>query len=99
MVRGVAVDAATRVCEQDCLLIFCSPFTRSGVMPIGGRSTAVKLTNGDLWVIASTPLTKETRAKLDELGGRVAYLVGPDVEHTMFLREFELESKSDLAEG
>lgn len=44
------------------------PFARFGVFPIGGRSTAVKLVNGDIWVLASTPLDSETKTKLDELG-------------------------------
>lgn len=45
-----------------------SPFSRFGLIPFGGRSTAIKLSNGDVWVMASTPLTAETKAKLNELG-------------------------------
>ena len=46
----------------------CSPFSRFGILPVGGRSTAIKLSSGDVWVLASTPLTLETKAKLNELG-------------------------------
>ena len=44
------------------------PFARFGVWPVGGRSTAVKLRSGGVWVLASTPLDAETKAKLQELG-------------------------------
>ena len=46
----------------------CSPFSRFGLFPIGGRSTAIKLKTGGVWVLASTPLDDETRSKLQELG-------------------------------
>lgn len=52
-------------CSPLCIL---SPFSRFGIIPVGGRSTAIKLSNGDVWVMASTPLTTETKAKLNELG-------------------------------
>ncbi len=53
--------------------IFSKPFTRLGIMPLGGRTTVIKLsthTDGknDLWILASTPLISETKAKVDELG-------------------------------
>lgn len=44
------------------------PFARLGLFPMGGRSTAIKLKMGGVWVLASTPLTEETRKKIDELG-------------------------------
>ena len=47
---------------------FCRPFARFGVFPVGGRSTAVKLRNGDVWVLASTPLDADTKNKLGEIG-------------------------------
>jgi hypothetical protein len=37
-------------------------------MPMGNRSTAIQLKNGDVWVLASTALDAPTRAKLAELG-------------------------------
>jgi hypothetical protein len=45
-----------------------SPFARFGIFPIGGRSTAIKLKTGGVWVLASTPLDDETKSKLQELG-------------------------------
>ncbi|OCB83911.1 hypothetical protein A7U60_g9117 [Sanghuangporus baumii] len=68
---------------------FSCPFSRFGIFPVGGRSTAIKLSNGDLWVLASTPLNSMTKAKLDELGGRVKYVVGADAVHNLFLPEFK----------
>ena len=47
---------------------FSMPFKR-GPLNIGGRSTAIKLADGRVFLCASTPLDAETRAKLDELSG------------------------------
>ncbi|KAF5383089.1 hypothetical protein D9615_005076 [Tricholomella constricta] len=47
---------------------FSRPFARFGLIPFGGRSTAIKLRSGGVWVLASTPLEPETKAKLEELG-------------------------------
>ena len=44
------------------------PFKRFGIIPIGGRSTAVQLKDGGVWVLASTPLNEVTKNKLAELG-------------------------------
>lgn len=44
------------------------PFKRLNVVPFGGRSTAIKMRNGDVWVLASTPLNDATKQKLSELG-------------------------------
>ena len=48
-----------------------SPFNLLKWLPVGGRSTAIKLNNGSLWLIASTPLNGETKEKLKELGDDV----------------------------
>lgn len=37
------------------------PFVRFHILPLGGRSVAVKLSTGGVWVLASTPPTEETR--------------------------------------
>ena len=44
------------------------PFKRWGLLPIGGRSIAVKLKSGDVWVLASTPLCDGTKSKLNQMG-------------------------------
>ncbi|KIP02423.1 hypothetical protein PHLGIDRAFT_130737 [Phlebiopsis gigantea 11061_1 CR5-6] len=67
---------------------FSRPFARFGIIPIGGRSTAIKLSSGDVWVLASTPLNDVTKAKIDELGP-VKYIVGGDAVHHLFLGEFK----------
>ncbi|KAF9069480.1 hypothetical protein BDP27DRAFT_718995 [Rhodocollybia butyracea] len=67
--------------------IFSRPFGRYGI-PVGGRSTAVKLQNGGLWLLASTPLDTDTKAKLEELGP-VKYIIGADAVHHMFLSDFK----------
>ncbi|KAF9530013.1 hypothetical protein CPB83DRAFT_851435 [Crepidotus variabilis] len=66
---------------------FSAPFSRFGV-PIGGRSTAISLQEGGVWVLASTPLDIETKTKLDELG-HVKYIVSPDAVHHLYLSEFK----------
>jgi len=73
--------------------IFSKPFTRFHILPLGGRSTVVKLSTktegkSDLWVLASTPLINETREKVDELGVP-KYLVSPDADHHFFLAEWK----------
>ncbi|KAJ7484474.1 hypothetical protein FB451DRAFT_85628 [Mycena latifolia] len=66
------------------LWTFSRPFTMLKILPMGGRSTAIKMTNGGVWVLASTPLDAETKAKIDELGP-----VHPDAYHHMYLAEFK----------
>ncbi|KAF8588156.1 hypothetical protein K439DRAFT_1629994 [Ramaria rubella] len=67
---------------------FSYPFLRLGIFPVGGRSTAIKLKNGNVWVLASTPLNSETKTKLDELGD-VKYIASGDALHWMFLEDFK----------
>lgn len=44
------------------------PFVRFHFLPWGGRSTAIRLSTGDVWVLASTPLTINTKETIDKLG-------------------------------
>ncbi|KAF5352157.1 hypothetical protein D9758_009199 [Tetrapyrgos nigripes] len=67
---------------------FSRPFSRFGVIPIGGRSTAIKLRDGDVWVLASTPLDSKTKSTLETLGP-VRYIIGADAVHHLFLSEFK----------
>lgn len=64
-----------------------SPFARFGIIPLGGRSTAIKLANGDVWVMASTPLDEPTKATLAKMGP-VRYIVGADSVHHLYLGAF-----------
>jgi hypothetical protein len=51
------------------LTTFSKPFARFGMFPIGGRSTAIKLSGEKgVWVLASTPLDEPTQARLKEMG-------------------------------
>ncbi|KAK0472785.1 hypothetical protein IW261DRAFT_1660972 [Armillaria novae-zelandiae] len=68
--------------------IFSKPFTRARFLPFGGRSTAIKLTSGDVWVLASTPLTQDTKETIDKLGP-VKWIVAGDAEHHFFLAEYK----------
>lgn len=51
---------------------------------IGGRTTAIRLASGGVWVLASTPLTVETKAAIDRIG-TVKFIVGPNAVHHLFL--------------
>ena len=62
----------------------CSPFKRLGSPPLGGRSVAIKLSDGAVWVLASTPPDHKTRKEIDSLG-TVAYIVSPNSNHQFFL--------------
>ena len=62
----------------------CSPFKRFGILPLGGRSVAIKLSDGTVWVLASTPPDDQTRKEIDSLG-TVTYIVSPNSEHHFFL--------------
>ncbi|GAC76563.1 hypothetical protein PANT_22c00086 [Moesziomyces antarcticus T-34] len=66
---------------------FDYPFSRFGILPIGGRSIAIRMRDGRLWVVPSTPLDQPTKAKIDAMG-EVAYLVAPDNVHHLFLKDF-----------
>ncbi|TFK41494.1 hypothetical protein BDQ12DRAFT_678086 [Crucibulum laeve] len=66
---------------------FSRPFVRFGFLPWGGRSTAVKLSNG-VWVLASTPLTEDTKTTIDKLGP-VKWIMGADAIHHLFLAEYK----------
>jgi len=67
---------------------FSRPFARLGFFPIGGRSTAVKLKSGGVWVLASTTLDAETKSTIDKLGP-VEYIVAADAVHYLFIKEFK----------
>ncbi|KAI0379072.1 beta-lactamase-like protein [Hypomontagnella monticulosa] len=64
------------------------PFSRFGVIRIGGRGTIIRLTSGTLAVFSPVALTPETQAKVTELGGNVGYLIAGDLEHHIFLTEW-----------
>ncbi|KAJ7484534.1 hypothetical protein FB451DRAFT_1555033 [Mycena latifolia] len=67
---------------------FSKPFVRFSFLPWGGRSTAIRLSTGDVWVLASTPLTHDTKAAIDRLGP-VKWIMAGDAVHHMFLGQFK----------
>ncbi|KAG8863503.1 hypothetical protein FRB96_008243 [Tulasnella sp. 330] len=66
---------------------FSRPFLRAPFIPIGGRSTAVKLQDGSVWLLASTTADDETLTKIREIGP-VKYVVAPDAGHWLNLQKF-----------
>ncbi|KIJ27073.1 hypothetical protein M422DRAFT_236237 [Sphaerobolus stellatus SS14] len=80
-------ETVIRQVTQD-VWTFSRPFARSGIIPFGGRSTAIRLRDGNVWVLASTALDDATKKKIDELGV-VKYIIGPDALHYLFLGDFK----------
>lgn len=58
---------------------FSRPFLRVNLFKIGGRATAVRLSNGDVFLVSPTQPDDTTKATLDKIG-KVKYLVAPDYE-------------------
>lgn len=73
------------------IVTFSVPFSRFGVMQIGGRGTLVRLTSGTLAVFSPVALTAEAKAKVAEMGGNVGYIVALDYEHHIFISEWAKE--------
>ncbi|KAK1921751.1 hypothetical protein DB88DRAFT_499084 [Papiliotrema laurentii] len=69
------------------IITFSRPFTRGG-MAIGGRGTAVKLPNNEIFLYVSTPHTPATAETIARFGGKVGWLVTPDGEHGIFFEEY-----------
>ncbi|KAI0013805.1 hypothetical protein F4779DRAFT_561421 [Xylariaceae sp. FL0662B] len=65
-----------------------APFARFGLIRIGGRGTIIRLTSGTLAVFSPVALTAQTKAKVDDMGGNVGYLIAGDIEHHIFLSEW-----------
>ncbi|TFK88552.1 hypothetical protein K466DRAFT_598542 [Polyporus arcularius HHB13444] len=80
-------DIIIREVAQD-VWTFSRPFVLFGTLPIGGRSTAIKLESGGVWILASTPLTDETKQKLAELGD-VKYIVAGNSFHNLYLKPYK----------
>ncbi|KAF9448583.1 hypothetical protein P691DRAFT_800515 [Macrolepiota fuliginosa MF-IS2] len=67
---------------------FSRPFARYGIIPFGGRSTAIRMKDGGVWLLASTPLDEETKSTLDSIGP-VRFIIGPDAVHHLFLGQYK----------
>lgn len=70
------------------IITFSIPFTRSGMVPIGGRGTAIKLPSSEIMLYVSTPHTPATAETIAKFGGEVKWLVTPDGEHDMYIQEY-----------
>ncbi|KAK3954378.1 hypothetical protein QBC32DRAFT_368701 [Pseudoneurospora amorphoporcata] len=71
------------------VVTFSVPFLRFGKIPIGGRGTLVKLSNGSLAVFSPVSLTPSALAKISTIGtGQVAYIIATDTEHHIFISEW-----------
>ncbi|BFZ56702.1 hypothetical protein PYCC9005_003750 [Savitreella phatthalungensis] len=72
--------------------IFSGPFSRFGLFKIGARATAVKLRDNSLLIFSPVAWSEEVESALEKLSGskptRVSYLVAPDREHYLQLRDY-----------
>ncbi|KAL3418879.1 hypothetical protein PVAG01_09100 [Phlyctema vagabunda] len=64
------------------------PFLRFGKVKFGGRATIVRLSSGSLAVFSPVALTPTVKTKVQSLGGKVAYIAAPDLEHHIFLSDW-----------
>ncbi|KAH3006994.1 hypothetical protein KXV73_008790 [Aspergillus fumigatus] len=64
---------------------FSVPFSRFGLFKIGGRGTLVKLRTGSLAVISPVALTPEVQQIIASEGGKVQYIIAPDIEHHLHI--------------
>ncbi|KAJ7512530.1 hypothetical protein B0H11DRAFT_1699398, partial [Mycena galericulata] len=74
-------------------LLFCRPFTRFRILPFGGRSTAVRLSTGDVWVLASTPLTHDTVSRRPQSTSWGQWIMAGDAVHHMFLGDCQFKKE------
>ncbi|KXJ93893.1 hypothetical protein Micbo1qcDRAFT_39786 [Microdochium bolleyi] len=79
-------------------VVTCSvPFSRFGMVRVGGRGTIIKMTNGSLAVFSPVALTPAVKTKILELSGgpgsapKLAYIIAGDIEHHIFLSEWARE--------
>ncbi|KAI9106034.1 hypothetical protein DFS34DRAFT_601922 [Phlyctochytrium arcticum] len=81
---------ATTIIRQldPSITIFNRPFSRFGILPIGVRMSAVRLQNGDLFLLSPTQLDAATAQELERLGN-VKYLVCPNVVHHLYVSEYK----------
>ncbi|GAA6060627.1 hypothetical protein JCM10212_006378 [Sporobolomyces blumeae] len=72
---------------DDQVTIFSVPFSRMGLVPFGGRSTAIKLQSGNVFLAASHALCPDTLSTISSLGP-VKHLVMLDAEHGMYTEQY-----------
>lgn len=71
------------------LTTFSVPFLRFNKIKFGGRSTLIQLSSGALAIFSPTQLTPEVSGAIANLGGNVAYIICPDIEHHMQLTAYK----------
>ncbi|GFF23383.1 hypothetical protein IFM61606_08815 [Aspergillus udagawae] len=64
---------------------FSVPFSRFGLLKFGGRGTLVKLRTGSLAIFSPVALTPEVQEIIASEGGKVQYIVAPDIEHHLHI--------------
>ncbi|PGG95746.1 hypothetical protein AJ80_09917 [Polytolypa hystricis UAMH7299] len=67
------------------LVTLSVPFSRFGLARVGGRATIIRLKSQDLVVFSPVALTPDVKSTIESLGGKVKFLVAPDIEHHIFL--------------
>lgn len=76
--------------EIDSRIVTCSvPFSRFGVLKIGGRGTIVRMNSGCSAVFSPVALTEHVKGILAGLDSPVKYIIAPDIEHHIFLSQWK----------
>lgn len=81
------------------LTTFSLPFLRYNKIRFGGRATLIQLTSGSLAIFSPVPLSTEVSSTISALGGNVAYIICPDIEHHMQLSAYKRAFPSALVFG
>jgi len=70
-------ESVTREVVPGAIWCIATPFVLGGAK-VGGRTTIIRLANGDLFVISPTAIEPGTKAFVDSIG-KVKYLAAPNV--------------------
>ena len=82
----------------DSIWTFSKPFLRSNLFKIGGRATAVRFPNGDVFLVSPTEPDETTKETLDKIG-KVKYIVAPDFEVHLLSHVMTLSLASFVSES
>ncbi|EAS31289.3 uncharacterized protein CIMG_06768 [Coccidioides immitis RS] len=79
----------TRELEGQNIITCSLPFSRFGVLRIGGRGTIVRMASGSSIVFSPVALTEHIKGLITALNSPIKYIIAPDIEHHMFISDWK----------
>ncbi|EEP78851.1 conserved hypothetical protein [Uncinocarpus reesii 1704] len=71
-------------------IITCSvPFSRFGLLRIGGRGTIIRMASGSSAVFSPVALTEHVKGIITALNSPIKFIIAPDLEHHIFLGDWK----------